>query len=376
MLHVKDDVDFILQKEDPYLIAARKEIDALPTTPEGLAAYLADPLIHMSPALRSTMEGIMQEYQRRQMEYTLSDIQNLFTSQNSQNPQEVVVVDKKEIKEIKKEKREPLSKEDQMDPTHISYILMGFHGRMGSGKDTCATLCEGQLKGHYSLSLYAPFAEALREVLFLLSNQNPGLAPENTMAQSDKLRSIERKVFNPIHFEHAFAATETFFGPQNEKEQSETTRLPFLQVCEKAKECFLKWWPEDSKETKTVRELLQFIGTDIGRNIYHPEIWVKLWQQHLLEALSKFGQRYKKPSLILVPDVRFENEFKMIIGMKGHVIHILRPSLDTDNKKANQDHASEKPIQGCEFTHVVENSGTLLELKAKMETICTIYKKT
>ncbi len=70
-----------------------------------------------------------------------------------------------------------------------------------------------------------------------------------------------------------------------------------------------------SKETKisplfpgsqfTPRRALQFIGTDLFRNQVDPDIWVKI-------AENKLTQEQEEGTVVIVTDVRFENEMNML----------------------------------------------------------------
>ena len=67
------------------------------------------------------------------------------------------------------------------------------------------------------------------------------------------------------------------------------------------------------------RRLMQTLGTEWGRELINPELWLILAKQRLIN----FG-----PGMI-VADVRFENEAAWIRSQGGRIIHIERPDVRT-----------------------------------------------
>jgi len=103
---------------------------------------------------------------------------------------------------------------------------------------------------------------------------------------------------------------------------------------------------EVAKSKDEVRRLLQVLGTDVGRKLIHQDIWV--W--HLFNQMN-MGER------IVIPDVRFPNEAKMIEEQGGEVWRINRA-----NHHAVNDHVSEHAMDNHMFKRVVYNNGTLDDL--------------
>jgi hypothetical protein len=77
----------------------------------------------------------------------------------------------------------------------------------------------------------------------------------------------------------------------------------------------------------TIREVLQYLGTDIFRKIYN-DIWIDA----LLRKIE-----FDSPQIALVCDVRFENEIKLL-KKRGAII----VGLSRDYSKGKDNHASEK----------------------------------
>lgn len=139
----------------------------------------------------------------------------------------------------------------------------------------------------------------------------------------------------------------------------------------KEKELGKEWHVDDYKPT--VRDLLQRMGTEAGREQIHPDIWVnalfsKYKQQELGEDIED-GTRYMVkgdyPNWIIT-DVRFPNEVKAIEDRGGVVIKIHRPGLESSR------HESEIALDNWNFTYKITNDGTKEELYRKL---VDIYSK-
>lgn len=80
----------------------------------------------------------------------------------------------------------------------------------------------------------------------------------------------------------------------------------------------------------TPREALQKMGTEVGRNQFHADLWVKC-----LEKRTKYSQH---PHTVIT-DVRFPNEIESLITMGGRVIVIergVKPAHFDDALASNQ----------------------------------------
>lgn len=82
-------------------------------------------------------------------------------------------------------------------------------------------------------------------------------------------------------------------------------------------------WDRDRKEEvipwigKSPRQLAQTLGTEWGRNLVAPDIWLRCLGQ-VLDALPS-----DTPGLV-VPDVRFENEARYILERGGVIVRVVR----------------------------------------------------
>lgn len=119
---------------------------------------------------------------------------------------------------------------------------------------------------------------------------------------------------------------------------------------------FTKWHFGEGKNTpldwldgKTPREIMQTLGTEWGRTLVHPDLWVRL-AKRTAENLLAAGARG-----IVIDDVRFDNEAKIIRELGGLVIGIERPGLST------MSHASEAGVDRALVDFWLQNSPAISE---------------
>jgi hypothetical protein len=195
---------------------------------------------------------------------------------------------------------------------------------------------------------------------------------------------------------------------------------------EEAKE-FLPYWDdsitvnyppeiEEVEQILTPRLLLQLLGTECGRDIIHPNIWVNslmseykptnLDENGLITAVNDYGIKVSvKPNPILFPeeliypswiitDMRFPNEMKAVKERNGITIRVVREhdikiqrSGDPDDfdieKFDNTNpkhvalklgqllnlHPSETALDNAKFDYEIINDGTIEDLIEKVKQI-------
>lgn len=97
---------------------------------------------------------------------------------------------------------------------------------------------------------------------------------------------------------------------------------------------------------KSARELLQTLGTDWGRKMVHPNIWLWAMSNSLEQA------RLDSVDLIVIDDCRFNNEADWIREIGGSVI-----LLEREGHEYGVDaHATEKPIAKSKIDLVCDAS--------------------
>jgi hypothetical protein len=127
------------------------------------------------------------------------------------------------------------------------------------------------------------------------------------------------------------------------------------------------WWSATLQIPQlSPRYVLQYFGTELFRNHWHPDIWVKVVEAQLNNCEN-----------IVITDCRFENEINMLIRHGGKIIHIYRhlPIWFDDYKngvnvpEATALHYSEKGWIRCYHDLEIVNDGTIGELHAQIKYI-------
>ena len=138
----------------------------------------------------------------------------------------------------------------------------------------------------------------------------------------------------------------------------------------------------------TPRSLLQLLGTECGREIIHPNIWVNSlmadYKNNLEFPLYNEGKVVKEklhgyPNWIIT-DTRFPNELAIIEKRSGVTIRVNRPKQEwikvgdweafTGKKVIHvEEHPSETALDNAEFDYVIENDGELVDLVSKVREI-------
>lgn len=99
-----------------------------------------------------------------------------------------------------------------------------------------------------------------------------------------------------------------------------------------------------------VRALLQRLGTEVGRNQFGADFWVKQATHDLWEPDAP---------RVVFSDVRFPNEAEACKTLGGQVWRIERPGHGPANG-----HVSESALDGYDFDQVIVNLGTIADLAA------------
>lgn len=74
-----------------------------------------------------------------------------------------------------------------------------------------------------------------------------------------------------------------------------------------------EWWSQKTELHITPRNMLQLMGTEVGRGMIHPDLWIY--------ALEKRIDMYQN---VVIADVRFPNEMKFIQEKGGFIVRVKR----------------------------------------------------
>ena len=158
----------------------------------------------------------------------------------------------------------------------------------------------------------------------------------------------------------------------------------------KEKELGEKWWrykihdgsvfrwatlEEYNKEGKyqkfivklTPRKLLQLLGTECGREILHPNIWVNALFADYSDRQFRGSTYESQISKWIITDCRFPNEAQAIVDRGGIVIRVNRYDENGMPYKTLNNHPSETSLDNYEFDHVINNNGSIEELIEKIK---------
>ena len=141
------------------------------------------------------------------------------------------------------------------------------------------------------------------------------------------------------------------------------------------------FWSHKFGRPFTPREALQKMGTEVGRDIYHTDLWV-----------DAFERRMNPQKNYVLSDTRFPNEIKKIIDLEGVVIRVKRgqdPEWYEEAVQSNNSgdeillsissggknvHYSEWAWCGHSgITHLIENDGTLEDLNNSIKKLFDNY---
>ncbi len=138
------------------------------------------------------------------------------------------------------------------------------------------------------------------------------------------------------------------------------------------------FWSQEFGREFTPRLALQLMGTEVGRNVFHPDFWVIKAKQQMHVLMSKGFENF------VITDVRFPNEMKMIQyeggilievqrGISPHWMSLAAKANRGDSKalefmRENGPHESEWRWIGGEIDYSIDNNGTVEDLKKKLLT--------
>ena len=127
------------------------------------------------------------------------------------------------------------------------------------------------------------------------------------------------------------------------------------------------------------RQVVQFVGTEMVRDTLYkllPEVENNFWVARMVGRLAGEldNMEYTKDDVVVIPDVRFQNEYNWVLAQGGIIIHLTRPGAD--GIVGIPSHQSE---HGIGFTHtternwIIENTGSLDDLYANVDKAVSHY---
>jgi hypothetical protein len=125
------------------------------------------------------------------------------------------------------------------------------------------------------------------------------------------------------------------------------------------------FWSKELKKKVTPRYVLQVFGTECMRDGFYDGIWVSMLKKKVTE----------NPDINwVIPDVRFENEVKVLKEIGGEVWWVKRGQLpmwfrmyQDIGQKPKDVHPSEWQWANAKFDKVFENDSTINALKSQVQ---------
>lgn len=271
--------------------------------------------------------------------------------------------------------------------------IIGISGKIGAGKDLTGKIIQiltsfpnmstERVLEHIDKDLannkfeIKKFADKLKDIVCILI----GCTKEQLEDREFKEKELGEEWYKYLMPDFIDHQTPTYFGSLF-----------------KAKRYVAKpYWNEIKLVKLTPRLLLQLIGTDCGRNIIHPNIWVnslmnkykdKFGAMDIMDTKTMNIKRVyeQKESNWIITDVRFPNEFHAIKQKGGLTIRVEKDSeiiathqaFMQDNKGeyiksiSIECHPSKTALDDVEFDYIINNNGSIEVLINRVRTILSI----
>lgn len=182
---------------------------------------------------------------------------------------------------------------------------------------------------------------------------------------------VEKKGFTKLAFADAVKdATAAIFGWPRALLEGDTEESRIFR------ETRDEWWSEKTGKYITPRYMLQIMGTEAGRDVFHPDLWIL--------SLEKKLAMYQN---VVISDVRFPNEIDFIQRMGGFVVRVKRgddpewyDAALKANLEGNTDYMSDHLIHYSEWAWIgkpvdyqLDNISTKSSLEGDVEHMLKVF---
>jgi dephospho-CoA kinase len=270
--------------------------------------------------------------------------------------------------------------------------LISISGRIGSGKDTVGKIIQYLIIKHqgydmtwdyfinenlvskkgakiYSNWQIRKFADTLKDIVCLLI----GCTKEQLEDQEFKNKELgkEWSKYKVIYIDE-YESKDLYFSSMEEVDKYALSLSNMLNI------------RKVDLINLTPRLILQLLGTECGRNIIHPQIWVNsLFSKYKAVGTDENGfitQKYDdgrkvswQPDLIfeasmfpkwIITDCRFKNELEAVKQRGGITIRV-----NTNRCGVVSNHPSETDLDNATFDYLIDNSGSIEDLIDKVKGI-------
>ena len=268
-------------------------------------------------------------------------------------------------------------------------MIISFSGRIGSGKDLSGNICKILLQfPHLNNSEVEAFlnkgfhedggqweikkwADKLKDIVCLILNCSRKQLEDRVFKEAPvgeewiKFKVVRTKITKFERIDEVF-----YFSTIEEANKFKLNNLNY------------DYFGEIEKVEMTPRLMLQLLGTNCGRDIIHPDIWVNSLMAEYKSKLSSsnpvddldWEPRFIYPNWIIT-DTRFENELESVKKRNGITIRVNRSfnhkmgSKEIGTINLTPIHSSETALDNEVFDYEINNEGTISDLIDKIRII-------
>jgi energy-coupling factor transporter ATP-binding protein EcfA2 len=135
------------------------------------------------------------------------------------------------------------------------------------------------------------------------------------------------------------------------------------------KDCAENYFFWNGEKDIAGRHLLQWLGTDVGR-AYDPDLWIKHIKETIdkLSSIRTINMAELNTYIIVIDDVRFDNEAEWIRNTGGYVFQVKR-ACETQL----ENHSSEQGVRPGLITEILDMDGIFASPDDAVQYLITAY---
>lgn len=222
-------------------------------------------------------------------------------------------------------------------------LLIGVGGLRNSGKDTVVNIMDYIIRNGITRANYKKW---------IINGMNNTIYKNKTVAFADGIKDILSRLFGISRdcFDNRIYKDELYYNLKTRQFITiETVEKEHISVVhsQMINTNFGLNQYVDTNACIKLRTLMQWFGTEIGRNQIYDEVWID-------DTIRRANDMRNKHKYCFISDIRFGNEVEAIHKAEGIVILIKRPNIIKD------DHPSEK--LEFEYDYSINNDGSLMTL--------------
>ena len=201
--------------------------------------------------------------------------------------------------------------------------FVGLGGKFQSGKDAFADELVSQY-GYHKLGM----SDVLADALFELNPYIPTRFQGSELIYDEIRKELDWNGFNPVDPLIRYRVL--------------TGQIGYVRA---------KRFPE-------VRRLLQMLGTEVGRNMIHPNVWVDVMMRRAQQLRSQGHP-------VVITGIRYENELDAVERLGGATVYVWRDRAEAafiEQHHSTNAHSSEQ-LRPERFQELLFNNGSLDDLR-------------